>query len=275
MFIKFEGALYVENYIKNIVNFRIIGTLGHPILYTILLTSSLPIIIIKAKNKYFKLIYCAIATFTILLAKSTTGFLMLITLIFGYLIIKNERKYYIAFFIILLIIGGFFISNPNFEINIGKTVFSLQRIILGNPVATDYRVDQIKWAIEHFKNDGIVKAIFGNGTHAAIRNITKEIGPLMGTQDIRPIDNSYFTLLYDNGILGLIVYFMVFISPLFTILKKYSNKLLWWSLFAFILAGVSTDTYFYSTINFIFILTWILMEKPEQQTIEEEMSDEI
>jgi hypothetical protein len=262
MFVKYDGAAYVANYFKDAGFFRVIGTLGHPILYSILLASSIPIVVTQAKNKYFKIIYCILALLTIFLSKSTTGFLMLLALVFGFLIVKNERKYYIAFFIILLVIGGFFIILPDYQFHIGKSLLSLKRIFFGDPGSTTERIRQIQWAIGNFKSNGLLHAIFGQGTGMSVQNITKSLGRLSGfSTDVRSIDNVFFTLLYDNGLLGLGAYIFAFIAPLFTTYKKYSDKYLWWAILSFLLAGISTDTYFYSTINFTFVLTWLLMEE--------------
>jgi len=256
---------------NNITNYRLIGTLGNPNVFStfMLISMIISFIYIFQKNKlntlfyYYQYINILLALYMILLSVSKQGIIMSILLLIGYFfIIPKDKK---QWGIIILIIIGSVAMMYNMDFDKLTRLFDL---IMNR---FDFMSNTIASNSNNFNSTGIRKALILFGLEAFQENPLFGIGignfhiistVLPSSQSGKWAENNYIELLVDVGIFGMILFYTMYIYTLYKIkfiVKKNLKYLLYYSTFLLLLMDLSSVTYIDKfTIYFLLLISIII-----------------
>lgn len=254
-YMNLESAFYKKQFeIYGVV--RISTIFGHPIVYGTFLVCLFWIMYFLKGDRELNLYEKIIMILTVInlgLTQSRSSWItFLITIIIYYLpqISFNLRtlKIKILFRWIITIVTIIILHD---------TILTLFNLIIDrfNDIFTSdgrasllQRTGAISLIIGNLQNSSFLEAVFGNGLFSTVDLLTNNS---IFIQGFTSIDNQYLTILYENGILMLILYLIIFISFIlkfyinFQIKEKdYINNMLF-----FIFFTISINMFFYEAIS--------------------------
>jgi hypothetical protein len=119
------------------------------------------------------------------------------------------------------------------------------------------RVGIWRWAIEHIAGQKeVLKILFGEGLKASSQSVPKYMGTMM------TLDNTYINLLFNSGILGLISYLFMTFMLVWRFRSKAFNSLHWYNLIGMLALGMSFETPFYASYNFVWVASVAALAVP-------------
>lgn len=228
--------------------FRVFGTLGNPIVYGIEMALAIPFVA-EVTNKPIKYILIALLLLAGFLTLSTTVVILNAILLGGAFIISRIklRVLFLAF-TLLMLLALVAMLFPEVLVQIANSP-QLGRAIGGNASNIAVRQYLLSWTLEHTwdgSNIGIL--LFGHGLKSSIAAVTS-----LGIGSIDSLDNTYTTLLYETGTLGLASFVLMGWCLCIGLAHSHKHSLHWYSLLGLLIVGLSFTTIYYSTFNLLWV----------------------
>ena len=221
-------------------DYRILGTLGNPIVYSVAVIMVIPFVL-KLHNVFIKSIIIVSILLATFLTYSRSPWIVLFSMIFfsNY----SKRKLFVLVSSLILI-SGFLFFNPIAQST--KDVI-IEKVVYRDAENITIRSDLFQWALSiFFEKLDMVSITFGNGIKSSVKATYDLSSGQMNT-----IDNVYATVLYEYGIMGLFFYSVVLINVL---RYGWNNKDFYFaSSVGFLLVGFSFTTIYYFTVNFVWV----------------------
>ena len=193
------------------------------------LALSLIIGFVLSKNIYFKMLYFIV----IVLSTSRTGIIVLMIIILCDKIMKKRNNIRLLFsikdliilimFLLVFIVIGYYSINNTREIfnyvsnGIRVTYKKIANIAVDSSALT--HIQYYEKIITILKNGSLSNALFGYGTSAAGFPYSKFLGIYTSKTGWNP-ESDFITLLFGNGFVGLITYYIIIFRAL-----KYNKKI--------------------------------------------------
>jgi len=236
--------------------FRVLGTLGNPLIYSVAMILVVPFAMeIKSPLKrYLVIMLLIMASF---LAISTTGLVMGVILFAGYYILSPRKLHFIgvgllavlAVVLLASFIPPFFEGGGSNIVSTWAAEFAFHDY--GDPQAMNIQIrrDLFAWSLERFWSDkSFASMLFGYGLKSAIKAAS---ALQLGSLDT--FDNTYTTLLFESGILGLGTFLLMGLNTIISFRKRAKDNLHWYSVLGLFVAGMSFTTIYYNTFNFVWV----------------------
>jgi hypothetical protein len=237
-------------------DFRTLGTLGNPILYAAALTLSVPFAL-ELRRRIIAWSLVGLLAVASALAVSTTAAVMWAVLAAGGFFIsrrKTKLRLILAVCVAMAILlpflsalsapQGWLVSGWRAEISFGDdTNKQYANIIvrgkLLDQAITLYSAHSDFWSL-----------LVGRGLKSSQAVVT---GMMLDQRSLKTLDNTYATLLFESGFLGLLGYIAVGASVLLGYKQGMRRNLHWYTVLSLYLAGVAFVTIHYSTFNFVWV----------------------
>jgi hypothetical protein len=237
------------------------GTQGFHITYAFLMAIALYLCPFL-KNKTVKTFYVLLVSLGCIVGISTVGFITLAILGFGFFYIsfssekadKLKKSLPTIITIMLLVVLLFTITYPA---AIGNMANLIKRIALGDSGSVKDRIARINWTLNKMKlfaKNDVGKFFFGNGFKSSYSAFSKDFPAPpwwpVNTGKLVNLDSEYLVVLYENGIIGLILLCFAW----FRLLLVYElNDLRWWLICAYIVVFAGLEFLSLSGVNAIFV----------------------
>lgn len=228
-------------YAMNRPDFRALGMLGNPILYSVALTMCVPFAM-ELRSKLGRILVISLFLWSSYYAISSSALLVVLFLSIGFLIVYQKKKitlvgvFILVALILVVIMGAELVDSQWFD------EFAVDNINI------QIRLDIWRWAIEHFAGhkEGLI-ILFGEGLKASVQSVPEYMGTMM------TLDNTYINLLLNSGILGLVSYLFMTFMLICRFRSKAFTSLHWYNLIGMLALGMSFETPFYASFNFVWV----------------------
>ncbi len=231
---------------------RILGTLGNPILFGTALMLSIPFLA-KLNHKLIRSVLICMASFVALMSLSRTVFLFFGCYLVSYFYKSSVSKKVVATVAILIIFMGVMsIDSPlsrNWAMRLEEERDAQE---MGG---VEMRKNMAIHAFEEtLISSGLWGALFGHGWYSSseIANQYLEVSTT--------IDNAYVTILYETGLIGLILYLVICSLPLRNIRGR-DNSLLVAGYVGILLCGFSFVTHREFSINLLAMTILVVISR--------------
>jgi hypothetical protein len=212
---------------------RILGTLGDPILFGTVLMLSIPFIE-KLKLKYIRLLLIAFASVIALMTLSRTVLLFFACYLLFYLWHSSvTKKVAAALLIVALYLIGTHTNNVlfnNWSMRLDEE--SVAQDSSGLELRKNMTLEAVEFSL--LRSD-IWEALCGHGFYSSA-DIARGYQKVSTT-----IDNTYATILYENGLVGLLLYLVICLLPFWRMARR-GNLLLIAAYVGMMLCGFSFVT---------------------------------
>jgi len=226
--------------------FRVLGTLGNPIIYAVAMVLTIPFAM-ELRNPVIRYGVTLLLLAVSILAVTTTAVLMILILTVGYLITTKKFMQKTAMVALAGIVFVFLVA-PNLVSRFGDTIFV--RLIAGDPTNIDARTYLLGVAWDQFIDEpSLTTMLFGFG----LKSTTGENYGSIFASGLGTIDNTYATLLIETGLLGIGVYLTLCISILVGFRRYMLRSLHWWAVLSLLAAGIAFTTIYYATFNLVWV----------------------
>jgi len=224
------------------------------------------------EKKYFYILPIIVTTIVILLTGSRTALAFVVLNVLLLIYFKNRRSFKgklktIILILLLFLLFYYLIFNvPIFYMVIGRRIENITAVFSGEgtkDVSISIRNSMIKFGIEKF----IEKPILGYGIDNYMVLLEDEVS-IRGYAH-----NNYIELLVDVGIVGTVIYYLMYVFSLFKLIKlkiePYKNfKYLFISLFLSILIIGYSFVYYYNKHFYILLaMASVLVTRPFSKKI--------
>lgn len=226
--------------------FRVLGTLGNPIVYAVAMVLTIPFAM-ELRNAIFRYGLALLLLVAAILAVTTTAVLMILILAVGYLV-STKRLLQKTAMIALAGIVFVFLVAPNLVSRFGDTIFV--RLVAGDPTNIDARTYLLEVAWDQFTDEpSLTTLLIGFG----LKSTTAENYGSIFSSGLGTIDNTYATVLIEMGLLGVGVYLILCMSILVGYRIYMLRSLHWWAILSLLAAGVAFTTIYYATFNLVWV----------------------
>lgn len=134
---------------------------------------------------------------------------------------KNLLPLYVAFCTLVAVLIFFMINFTQIVTTITDR-FGDALTSNSTDISNLQRVGTIKLIFDNFQNDGFIQQLFGNGVFSAQSFMLQNTVAIKG---FGTTDNQYMTWLYEFGLVGVVLIFIVIASLLLKLYKKPSNPI--------------------------------------------------
>lgn len=262
--IPFYTTILINNAPEEVVywltraDYRIFGTLGNPIVYSVAMILAIPFVLeLRPALLRYGLVIALLSAAT--LAVSTTAFLMASVVLVGYLIVFRIKLTTVLF---LATLTGILIwlVTPVLIDRFGEG--ALMRIVSGDPRNVTARLDMLELAWNDFSTEQTFGSVlFGKG----LKSTTTDEYASTSNRAVGTIDNTYATVLVEMGIVGLIAYLVMAFSILFPLRRFAFSSMHWYGVLSMFAAGVAFTTIYYNTFNFVLVASIATLAYYEHQ----------
>ncbi len=243
---------YYESAFSNIMGYgeytkweRASGTLGNPIIYAAALTFTMPFIYMHFRFVK-RVVFNSIILIAISLTLSRSALMALAVLICGIFVMERKRHLFIIPLSLLAVLIGVYVlySNEYFY----KQIIEPWRDRVGN-YADDasymnykIRLDLMSAAWEQSNLGGKEMLIgFGTGKSAILAENTTGASPTL--------DNTYITVLYELGYVGLCLFVLIWMHVLYINRTLAFKSIHYYSIIGWIMLGFGFTHIYYATCN--------------------------
>lgn len=250
MYIGWYNNIYSVNIQRHMAwsNHRAIGTLGNPLVYATTLTLGIPFLW-RIKPIPLRLLFIGIVFYAVIVSQARTALLFLVIMMtsIAMIHIRSTTSVIIAG-LLLSVVYLIFIDTGTIE-----------NIIFRNNLRSLYiRYDLFVGTVDViFSDNNYWNFFIGRGL-----GLASELPGQLFIKTAKTIENQYLTLLYEIGIIGMLIYIAVLGIPIFQY-RKQKNSLHWYSLILVALVGFSFTNLFRPAINFIWIANMMYLAYPE------------
>jgi hypothetical protein len=234
--------------------YRIFGTLGNPIIYGIEMALGVPFVM-EVINKFARYTLLALMLLASFFTLSTTVVVLYVILFVGAFIISRV-KLQVVYFALTLIVLSVFIALLFPEVVV-QVIGSpqLSRALGGNASSIGVRQYLLNWSLERiWEGSNLGTLLFGHGLKSSIAAVTS-----LGMGSVDSLDNTYTTLLYETGILGVGAFILMGLHLCIDLVRRYKRSLHWYTLFGLLVVGFSFTTIYYSTFNLIWVASVVAL----------------
>ncbi|MBI5034845.1 MAG: hypothetical protein HZB51_30340 [Chloroflexi bacterium] len=241
-------SFYTDAFLNaNVIRgFRVLGTLGNPIIYPMALILAVPLIM-EIKASYIKYPMIGLVFVVSLLAISTTAVLMWALLGLGIAMISKRKVRLIVIVAVALTLILLAIPSLGWDSGYIGSI-PLERLVLTNPVSTQTRLDVLFGVWDIYVRDlDVFRLLVGYG----LRSVSPAVQSL-GLQTDTP-DNVYMALLFENGLLGLGAFLFLGAAILWRFRWSIWKRLDGYAILAWFVAGFIFTTIYYETFNFVWV----------------------
>ena len=235
---------------------RATGTLGHHHIYSTAMLLSIPFAL-ELKKGWTRNILVLFLITASLLTVSRTVLIFLGIYLMGYLFMTRKKTWLL---LPGLLLSFLMVSNIDFTQYSDSPFVSLwgQRLNLVKGAENKYadqnvigRYDMWFRATDSFLEQNPVNEILGSGMMSSAQ--------IAQSQNITTLDNTYITLVYEQGLAGLLTYLFIFSVFLLRFRFLAKNCLHWYAILALMIVGQTFVMTTYSTFNFISVasIAWM------------------
>lgn len=249
--------------------YRIVSIFGHPIISGVfyMLSWCVSILFLKKNfgvNCFIHFVFIA----AIILTRSRSVWLSF-SFVFFILLLKffklniSSVRYRTAYRIICIVAIIFFCDFvTSFSISKGLYDFLSSRIVgslyAGEGAGNIIRIDTVLNSINYWNNGNLDKFLFGMG-----KNYDKffmQLFPVIKFSSVwtAAIDNQYFTILHESGLIGLIFIISVVLLAFYRIFQKKQCNFISLSSNCCVI-GIFVSMYFYEGLNYLYILILLVI----------------
>ena len=237
-------------------NFRVLGTLGNPILHAVVVSLALPFALSLTGPKgwwfrCFKWVSVVLLFISVLLAASMTGAAMIGFYILGMLASYARRIRVLTLIAcgLLGVVSAVWIASGS----LADTAAPFQRALFGDKGNIQARLEMIDLGLSKVLNfDDIPALVTGRGL--------KTSSELVMTDGVygSTLDNVWLTIAYEAGIPAVVFYILLHIAVLYQ-LRRFMWTAQWWAILGWYAAGSSFVTIYYATTNFLWValVAWL------------------
>ncbi len=237
-------------------DFRALGTLGNPLIYSVALLLVVPFAMeIKSSLKKYLVVMLLILAF--FFAVSTTALVMGVILFVGYYILSPHKLRFVQVGLLaaLAVMLWMLFISPSSDGG-ESSIFSswAAEFAFGEYENPQIRNIQIRRylatrSLEIFWSDkSFTSVLFGHGLKSSIEAVS-----VLQLGSFNTFDNIYATLLFESGILGLGAYLLMGLNTLTSFRQRAKDNLHWYSVLGLFVAGISFTTIYYNTFNFVWV----------------------
>ncbi|URZ14841.1 O-antigen ligase family protein [Clostridium felsineum] len=226
--------------------FRVYSAFGHPIIYGNILVVFFFICILLEKSTYKKIVFSSVILMNLYFTKSRSSWLAFFVILILYLINriiynnKNNKKlklkvnYIIAFDFITILV-----SFLLYKSGVIKKIYERFMLIELGDGSKIQRVVTIGNIINNWINSNWFIKLFGNG-YDTVKDFMMNNQVLM--QGFQYTDNQYMTMLYEFGVISVVIYIIILI---FYIKKIIFTENKFEILMSIIFISISINMFFY------------------------------
>ena len=235
-------------------DFRALGTLGNPIVYSAAMAMSFPFTL-EIRHRLLRFLMAGLLLTATMLAVSTTTAIMWLVLLAGLFLISRRKTRLILSIIAMIALLAILLTLRFSKEAMGYLVSGWSREFAFGDLANDQflniriRRDLLLWTLTRFGGDlSFSSILFGYGLKSAIQAVQA-----LSLSRLSTFDNTYATILFESGILGLIS----FLAMAFNVLVGYRwairKSLHWYSILSLLMAGMAFMAVYYATFNFVWV----------------------
>lgn len=244
---------------------RVTGTLGHPHIYSTAMLLLLPFVG-ELRSRPLRIVITIALVAAALLTVSRSVLLMLAVLSIGFAVVQR-RKIMLWFAVLTIIVGiGIATLGSNSLTQDPRAQLWLVRVGLVQTAETRYAEQNVSGRSEMLDlvYQSTVEAspftlLFGHGMRSG-EDISE-------TLNLNTLDNTYATLLYEGGLLELLIFLYIFAEVLYRNRVRAHDSLHWYNVISLLAVGVTFVFYSYSTFNFIIVASIVLLQagRPQEE----------
>lgn len=235
-------------------DWRVTGTLGNPIVYSAAMMLCMPFAC-ELKSKLSRRVLCGLLLFAAFSTLSRAAFLFAGSLLVGYVAIEKKKSVRVLLAVILLagvVLSGSDVVYDNTLTSRWQSRFH-EETEAGDQGGVPARLSLIQTTVDACTADGPLGFLLGKGFLSS-----RQIG-LAFSDVLETIDNAYVTILYENGLVGLIGYVALYGWLLYRSRSLAFHSYHWYSVLGFMLAGMSFVTYGFGTISFVAVASMAII----------------
>jgi len=248
---------WVESYygahanLANIQDFkRCTGTLGHPHIFSTALLLTLPFVW-QLRPRLLQIPLCGMILIASLLTVSRSVIVFLCVLSLGYFIVSKSKVFLAVGVVFLSVVMLTTLSDTDLVKSSPQLLLWAQRLNLVEGTegtnasqSESGRLGMWTTAMSEFVGEGVVSQLFGGGMMSSV-DVAEE-----GTNN-NTLDNTYITILYEQGIFGLLLFCFIFGALLWKLRRFATSSLHVCSIFGLLMVGQTFVLIYYSTFNFV------------------------
>lgn len=235
--------------------FRALGTMGNPIVYGVMLALTIPLGS-EIRRGWLRVCYWVVVGGMALASVSTTVVAMVGVIVLGRAL--YARQWYVRVCVVLIIIFllVFIMFGGGQQVSVfsnSQGTVSLSRLLMGNPDSTAIRLAIWRFVLTDIGNGDLWTMLIGHGVASVADDVSK-LGYRVTSGPLNTTDNAYLNLLYENGLLGMLLY----VSALLGVLVRYRHaapkSMYWWAILSFAVGGMPFVIYAYETLGILLAL---------------------
>lgn len=283
MFTKF----IIKNYSAHLIgtdNYRTASFFLHPIIYSNILLICFWINMYYSKNSKFRVLNSIVILINIYATKSRSSWIALLITFTVYLIVKINRNMILkknisllntlcilGIILVIIMISRFTIFSDIY----GYIIERFQELNSHNgSISAMQRLGSLEFIFNKVQNEQILNLIFGNGCGSSSKLMSTSTIVLEG---FKTTDNQYISIIWENGILGLLMnltYLIISIYRIFTTDNKLINTM------SMVFLSISIMMFFYEAygwyiITQIYILSIVVISVKEEVSMKGEKYEQI
>lgn len=247
---------------------RIGGTLGNPIIYGTMLMFVIPFAS-ELRIKVFRYLLVCLLVAAMLPAVSRTPMLLLGTLLIGgYITVGHVKGFSLVNFGMMTVLcAGFLMSGWGTAENIILAPWVERLSGTGNWGYSAAQNVEMRQSMAQAILSGTaggespVQFIFGHSV-LSTNTLGRELSGAVDT-----VDNTYLSVFYELGLLGIIFYVYLWCSFIWRMRSKATVSLHFYSVVGLLLIGVSFVTISYMTFNFVIVASIAVLSTSQQKMV--------
>jgi hypothetical protein len=238
---------------------RVTGTLGNPIVYATAMMLVLPFIA-DLRSHVLRFMMLVLVLFAAWSTLSLTTILLCGVFLAGHLVIgraKVLRRSFVAALAaisVVAIVGTSAISTNEMASRWVSRFSEEQQMGESSGVTTRLSLVLSTFSAS-LKEGGLLSIVFGRGVLSS-----RELG-LQLSAVLETVDNVYMSVLYENGVIGIVIYLAFWLWLLRRTSALALSSYHWYAVLCLLLAGMSFVTYVFYTINFVAVASIAVMSE--------------
>jgi len=233
-------------------DFRVLGTLGNPIIYSVVMVLAFPFAL-EIRYRLLRILMVGILLIVTVFAVSTTTAMMWLVLLSGLFLVSGRKTRFkfliaaVAVIVIALLISRFLKDAMGSLVSGWSREFAVGEQANEQLINIQIRLDLFLWVFTRFTYDP-VSLLFGHGLKSAILTVQT-----LGLGSLATLDNTYTTIFFESGALGLMAFLAVGSNVLVGHRWAIRKNLHWYSILSLLVAGFAFTTIYYATFNLIWV----------------------